>query len=103
MSGSGSVPQAYGPTPTPIRRSAPGRRANSSCPRRTRAPSRFRACFDATTLGRIGEPEEIADMIYFLATGEAASMAGWVVMVDGGVTAHRSANGAKELTRPNKP
>lgn len=38
-------------------------------------------------IGRLGEPEEIANVIAFLASDEASFMTGAVVSVDGGYTA----------------
>lgn len=40
-----------------------------------------------TLLGRIGQPEEIAAVIAFLASADASYMTGAVVIVDGGITA----------------
>ncbi len=42
---------------------------------------------EATVLKRLGEPEEIANVIAFLASDEASFMAGSVTVVDGGLTA----------------
>lgn len=42
---------------------------------------------DTTLVGRFGTPEEIANVIYFMATDEASFMTGSIVTVDGGVTA----------------
>ncbi len=50
--------------------------------------ARLQASKDSTILGRLGEPEEIANMIHFLASDEASYMTGSIVMVDGGVSAH---------------
>lgn len=38
-------------------------------------------------MGRLGEPEEIANVIAFLASDESAFMTGSEVVVDGGYTA----------------
>lgn len=42
---------------------------------------------EKTLLGRLGEPEEIANVILFLASAESSFMTGSVVVVDGGLTA----------------
>lgn len=39
-------------------------------------------------VGRIGEPEEIANAVCFLASDEASFMTGATIVVDGGLTAH---------------
>ena len=41
---------------------------------------------DTTILGRLGQPHEIANVVYFLASDEASFMTGSAVLVDGGVT-----------------
>lgn len=43
-----------------------------------------------TVNGRIGQPQEIANTIYFLATGESSFMTGQALVVDGGATARLS-------------
>jgi NAD(P)-dependent dehydrogenase (short-subunit alcohol dehydrogenase family) len=43
---------------------------------------------EKTLIKRVGRPEEIANVILFLASGESSYMTGSVVVVDGGVTAH---------------
>jgi len=40
---------------------------------------------DSTPLGRVGEPDDVADVIVFLACGEARWVNGCSVMVDGGL------------------
>jgi NAD(P)-dependent dehydrogenase (short-subunit alcohol dehydrogenase family) len=41
----------------------------------------------STLLGRLGRPEEIANVISFLVSDEASFMTGSIVVADGGVTA----------------
>jgi NAD(P)-dependent dehydrogenase (short-subunit alcohol dehydrogenase family) len=44
-------------------------------------------------LGRIGEPEDVADLICYLASGESAYITGQLLHVDGGYLAHMPAPG----------
>ena len=41
-----------------------------------------------SALGRIGQPEDIADVMVFLATDDARFLTGQGIMVDGGVMVH---------------
>ncbi|MHA1569598.1 MAG: SDR family oxidoreductase [Alphaproteobacteria bacterium] len=52
------------------------------------APDRFRAAIDrANPMGRIGRPEDVAQMVLYLATDESAFVNGAEMVVDGGTTA----------------
>jgi 3-oxoacyl-[acyl-carrier protein] reductase len=44
-----------------------------------------KAMLDATPLGRLGDPEEVAGAVRFLCADEAAFVTGAVVLVDGGL------------------
>ena len=50
-------------------------------------PARRREIEASTIMGRAGEADEVANVIYFLAGEEASFMTGAIVLVDGGVTA----------------
>lgn len=47
-----------------------------------------RESWSTTLMGRLGRPEEIADVIVFVGSPRAAYMTGAIVVADGGVTAH---------------
>ncbi len=49
--------------------------------------ARFRS---ATPAGRVGEPEDIADVVAFLCSGRARFITGQNIVVDGGLTLHGS-------------
>ena len=44
----------------------------------------YRRWIDGTPMGRLGEPEEVASVVLFLASDAASLMTGSIVMVDGG-------------------
>ena len=47
-----------------------------------------REAASSTIMGRLGMPQEIADVVLFVASSKASFMTGSVVVADGGVTAH---------------
>ena len=76
-----------------------GIRANCVCPGaintraaelmgKARADELRRRQAAAHPLGRLGQPEEIADAMRFLASDESSFITGAAIMVDGGITAH---------------
>jgi NAD(P)-dependent dehydrogenase (short-subunit alcohol dehydrogenase family) len=50
-------------------------------------PERVQATIDNTPLRRIGTPEDVADVVLFLASDAARFMTGQTIFVDGGLTA----------------
>jgi len=68
-----------GPVDTPLLRQACARAADPEAKRRRE--------IESTLLNRLGRPEEIASLIWFLASTEASFMTGSIVVADGGVTA----------------
>jgi NAD(P)-dependent dehydrogenase (short-subunit alcohol dehydrogenase family) len=46
----------------------------------------YRRWIDGTPMGRLGEPEEVASVVLFLASDAASLMTGAIVVVDGGYT-----------------
>ncbi len=49
-----------------------------------RTSEMYRRWIDATPQGRLGEPEEVASVVHFLASDAASLMTGSIVLVDGG-------------------
>lgn len=49
-------------------------------------PEMYRIWLDMTPMGRIGEPEEIASVVHFLASDAASLVTGAIVLADGGYT-----------------
>ena len=47
-------------------------------------PEMYAIWREMTPMGRVGQPEEIASVVHFLATDAASFMTGSVVLVDGG-------------------
>ena len=47
----------------------------------------FKRFGDAHPIGRIGEPEEVADLVAYLASDKAGFITGSDIIIDGGLTA----------------
>ena len=53
-------------------------------------PERVTATIEHTPLGRLGEPEDVADVVTFLASDKARFITGQTIFVDGGISAGSS-------------
>jgi NAD(P)-dependent dehydrogenase (short-subunit alcohol dehydrogenase family) len=74
-----------------------GIRVNCICPGSIETqdpPGAASAGASAIPVGRAGRPEEVADLVLYLASDAAAFMAGSVVTLDGGITAGRARPGS---------
>ncbi len=49
-------------------------------------PEMYRTWLEMTPMGRVGQPDEIASVVHFLASDAASLMTGAIVVVDGGYT-----------------
>ncbi len=74
---------------------ARGIRVNAVAPTYIRTPinafadpagAMYRRWIDSTPMGRLGEPEEVASVVLFLASDAASLLTGTVVLADGGYT-----------------
>jgi NAD(P)-dependent dehydrogenase (short-subunit alcohol dehydrogenase family) len=84
----------YGPHGIRVNVVAPGfvrtRLVQESIDRAADRSAAERRMVDGVALGRIGEPEEIARTVRFLASDEASYVTGASLLVDGGLTARRA-------------
>ena len=49
-------------------------------------PEMYRAWLEMTPMGRVGQPDEVASVVHFLASDAASLMTGAIVLADGGYT-----------------
>lgn len=70
-----------------------GVRVNCICPGAVDTPmlpsKSLKRVASRIPLGRVGHPREVADLVYYLASGSAKQITGGTFVVDGGVTAGR--------------
>ncbi len=83
---------------TAIENARKGIRCNAVCPgaiatppimkMRQAQPALAKSTEQAIPMGRYGEPNEIANVVLFLASDEASYVNGTTIVADGGLTAH---------------
>jgi NAD(P)-dependent dehydrogenase (short-subunit alcohol dehydrogenase family) len=70
-----------------------GIRVNCICPGATRTPmipsAKIKLLPKQIPLGRVGEPSDVAELAFFLASEKARQITGGVYVIDGGITAGR--------------
>ena len=52
----------------------------------TESPEMYKTWLEMTPMGRVGQPDEIASVVHFLASDAASLMTGSIVTADGGYT-----------------
>jgi NAD(P)-dependent dehydrogenase (short-subunit alcohol dehydrogenase family) len=78
----------WGPLGCTVNAIAPGFiKTSMAQPYRDANPDRVAAVIAHTPLRRLGEPEEVASVVTFLASDAARFITGQVIYIDGGVTA----------------
>jgi NAD(P)-dependent dehydrogenase (short-subunit alcohol dehydrogenase family) len=77
----------YGPSGVRVNCIAPGLIKTDFARALWEDPARIRAANETVPLRRIGEPDEIAGAVVFLASRASAFMTGQTMVIDGGVTA----------------
>jgi len=77
----------YGPSGIRVNCIAPGLIKTDFARALWEDPARIRAANETVPLRRIGEPDEIAGAVVFLASRASAFMTGQTMVIDGGVTA----------------
>ena len=83
-----SLAVRYGPVGVRVNAIAPGTLRTSAWEERTQKdPDVFERLAKWYPLGRVGEPEDVAGAVLFLASDEAAWISGAVLPADGGLTA----------------
>jgi 3-oxoacyl-[acyl-carrier protein] reductase len=76
-------------------------RVNCICPGATRTAmiprDKFKSLAKQIPLGRVAEPEDVAELAVFLASPKARQITGSIFVVDGGITAGRPRTVPSEL------
>jgi 3alpha(or 20beta)-hydroxysteroid dehydrogenase len=69
----------------------------------TALPHVVHAFVDATPLGRVAQPIEVAQLVLFLLSDESGYISGADIPVDGGLTGHGGGKALSDAIRPSRP